>query len=118
MIVKPTMIDTKFNMALSLFLRIAIMPMMNPAKPNAAMMKVGKGKKATILTTIRMINAIESPDAHLPLSVVGKNLICLCISPNKFRNYLAGLYHRLSAAEKPSFLASCKEGYCSVQWCK
>jgi hypothetical protein len=80
MITMPTIIGMVINRALSRFLKRATIPVMNPARPKAAIAKVGRGKKPRIFIAIKTIKAELSPIAHLPESVFGRIFIYLCNS--------------------------------------
>ncbi len=99
MITRPTMIGTIFRIALSLFLKTATIPAINPANPKAATTKVGKGKNAMIFIVIKTIKATLKPNAHLPETVFGKmesfiaSRIIPCVQEAKLRfTFLSGCF--------------------------
>ena len=71
MIIKPTKIGKKVNMDLSLFLKNAKIPVIQPTNPKAAMVKVGRGIEYWILVHINIMKAMLSPIDHLPMRVLG-----------------------------------------------
>jgi len=68
---KPTRIGNKFKTDLSLFFKVDIKLIVNPANPKAAMEKVGTGRKYCIFIHIKMIKRILRPIDHLPKRVLG-----------------------------------------------
>ncbi|MBK6375386.1 MAG: hypothetical protein IPF67_20550, partial [Saprospiraceae bacterium] len=73
-ITSPTGMDSNVNRALSLYLIMAISPMMKPTSPINARAGVGRGNliaapSPTILMAISTMNAIVKPAAHCPAFV-------------------------------------------------
>ena len=74
MIIIPTGMDNNVSKALSLYLIMAISPMMKPITPSNARTGVGRGSLivapiAVILMAISTMNAIVKPAAHCPAFV-------------------------------------------------
>ncbi len=79
MITEPTRIGKKPKIDLSLFLKIAMIPVKSPARPIVAMAKVGRGTEYCIFSQIKTTKAILSPTDHLPHNVQGKRTIFISL---------------------------------------
>ena len=78
MITSPTGIDNNVSKALSLYLIMAISPMMKPITPINARTGVGNGNlmavpNPSILMAISTMKAKVKPAAHFPVVVLTKN---------------------------------------------
>ena len=85
MIIIPTGMDNNVSKALSLYLIMAITPMIKPITPSTARKGVGNGNlmvdpKAVILMAISTMNAMVKPAAHFPGVVLDQNCIFMIIS--------------------------------------
>ncbi len=85
MIIIPTGMDNNVSKALSLYLIMAISPMMKPITPSNARTGVGRGSLivapiAVILMAISTMNAIVKLAAHFPVVVLDQNCIFMIVS--------------------------------------